>query len=185
MLNKIKQIDHCLIELAIFIIKIVSLPIYLIGFLVPKNEKVWIFGSYHGVRDIDNSWHLFNFVTKNMPQIKAVWLTKEKTIIRKIRASGGCAYHFLSLRGIYYSMVAKVGIMCFRWSDLPFSFFLFSNRSCLIQLWHGTPLKSLNGLRGGHPIIRILRFMFVSYLGREYDYVISATESNEAIYSEN
>ena len=39
-----KKIDNCLIELAIFIIKIVSFPIHLISFLVPKNDKVWILG---------------------------------------------------------------------------------------------------------------------------------------------
>ena len=119
-----------------------------------------------------------------MPETKAVWLTREKTIIKKIRVSGGHAHSMYSPRGIYYSMVAKVGIMCFGWTDLPLNFFLFSNRICLIQLWHGTPLKSLNSLKGGRLITRILRFIFVNYLGRGYYYVISATESNAAIYSD-
>lgn len=177
------DLNNFLKKILSLIIRFFSLPFLLLGMLIPKDNKLWIFGSFRGVRDIDNSWYLFDFITKYVPEIRAIWLTREKKILKKIQNDGGCVYRSYSLKGVYYSLVAKVGIMSFSWIDLPLTFFLFSKRSYLIQLWHGTPLKSLEEVRGGKLIVRILRFIFVSYLGREYDYIISATENNTEIYS--
>jgi len=178
-----KKIYNYLIKLAAFIIKIVSLPIYLISFLIPKNNKIWIFGSWSGKSFSDNSKAFFLYIEKNIKHINPVWLTKNKSVLNELRCESKNAYYFYSLKGIYYSLVAKVAIMSTSWIDLPLITFIFPWRIKLIQLWHGTPLKRMD-LKAGTLKEKILRRLFISYLGREYDLVISANQNNVKIYTE-
>ena len=47
-----------------------------ITYLVPKDNNLWLFGSWFGESYVDNSKYLFEYVNQNQPKIKAIWITK-------------------------------------------------------------------------------------------------------------
>ena len=163
-----------------FILKIIFIPLYIINFFIPKNKNIWIFGSWSGKKYNDNSRALYEYVC-GKKNIKAIWLTKNKKIFKNLKKEKKLCYPFYSLQGIYYSIVAGVAIMSTSYVDLNLTTFLFSRKTKLIQLWHGTPLKQMD-LKAGNVLEKIIRFIFLTYLGREYDLIVSATTKNIAIY---
>jgi CDP-glycerol glycerophosphotransferase (TagB/SpsB family) len=116
------------------------LPVWWIQRLIPRNKRIWIFGAWNGERYSDNSRHFFQYVTKNHPEIKAIWLTRVKTNCEKVRNDGGAVYMVHSLKGIFYSLLAKNVFLSSGKLDVnP----LFINGATLFQLFHGSPLKKI------------------------------------------
>jgi CDP-glycerol glycerophosphotransferase (TagB/SpsB family) len=144
-------------------------------------ERVWIFGSGKGETYGDNSRALFEYVTKNEPSIRAIWLTKRKDISLHVRKLGGISYHYYSLPGIFYALTARVIVVCNSFLDVSFLAFAFPRRKLIVQLWHGTPLKKLESMHW--PKLKGLAMnTFLGYLGRDCDMVFSATDLNIDIY---
>jgi len=42
----------------------------------PRSEKILIFGSWLGEKYADNPRYLFEYVIKNRPDLKAIWITR-------------------------------------------------------------------------------------------------------------
>ena len=176
-----KKIYNYLIKLAAFIIKIVSLPIYLVGFLIPKNNKIWIFGSWKGEKYNDNPKALFEFVC-NKEDIRDIWFTKSDKVYDNLIKKGYECYKFYSLKGVYLCLIAKVAIISVSYLDIPPFTYLFPWKLKIIQLWHGTPLKKLSDKYFSKKEI-LLTELFIMYLGRKIDLIFSATHLNKKIYS--
>lgn len=93
----------------------------------------------------ENARYLFEFVHKYHSNIQCIWISKDKDIIKKLRKSGFQSYSFLSLRGLWST--ARAGVVCIThrgnsWDgDVPF--FCLSQKTLLVQLWHGIPLKKI------------------------------------------
>jgi len=165
-------------------VKVFLCPFYLVGILIPKNDKVWVFGSWKGGKYNDNPKALFEYINKEKKEIKAVWLTRNNTILDLLKNKGYEVYKINSIKGIYYALISGVIIFCVSYSDLGVYSFLFPWRKKIIQLWHGTPLKRLDiGDRVFSIKERILTFLFIEYLGRPFDIIISACALNKKIYS--
>jgi len=114
--------------------------LYGMSSLMPKNDKIWIFGAWFGEKYTDNSKYLYEYINKNHKNIRAIWLTKNKDTLRMIQNKGYETYYMYSLTGIFLSMKAKVGIISTSSKDI--------NHYCscnmkFIQLWHGIPLKKI------------------------------------------
>jgi CDP-glycerol glycerophosphotransferase (TagB/SpsB family) len=122
-----------------FLLYALMTPIYWISRLIPKNNNIWIFGAWFGEQYNDNSKYLFEYVNQYHPQIKAIWLSKNKIIIDQIRTKGYNAYHAYSIKGFIYSAKAKVGIVNMGIIDLN----KFIPPDTIINLWHGIPLKKI------------------------------------------
>lgn len=122
-----------------FCLFVLMTPIYWISRLVPKNKNIWIFGAWFGEQYNDNSKYLFEYVNQYQPQIKAIWLSKNKEVINRIRAKGYIAYHSYSITGFAYSSLAKICIVNHGIVDVN----KFVPPSFIINLWHGIPLKKI------------------------------------------
>lgn len=161
---------------------ILFLPLFLVLSFVPLNKRVWVFGSWRGEKYSDNSKYLLEFIKENYAdKIRPVWLTRNKLILDKLKKDGKECYLFYSIKGAYYGLISGVLVMSTSWIDLPFYAFLKRNKK-LVQLWHGTPLRKLN-LKSGSFKKRLLRNLFILYLGREYDMIAAATKKNIEILS--
>tara|TARA_R110002167_G_scaffold206691_18_gene410800 strand:- start:6779 stop:7963 length:1185 start_codon:yes stop_codon:yes gene_type:complete len=151
------------------------LPLWWIQYLIPRNKNVWVFGAWYGDRFSDNSRYLFDFVRKNHPEIKAIWVTRDKAIRDKVTQLGGRSYLTNSLRGIYYSLMAKNVMVSSGKRDVNF---LCINGANWIHLWHGNPLKKI-GLDDKFSNInatfqrRIIPVLFPFVCEFNYDYVVS------------
>lgn len=122
------------------IIFTIMLPFYWVSYIIPKNKNVWIFGAWFGKRYTDNSKYLFEYVNKYHPEIKAIWMTCTQDTYELIKKKGYKVYKTYSLKGMYYSLKAKVGIVSNGMKDI--NMFLTGNMQ-IIQLWHGIPLKKI------------------------------------------
>lgn len=115
-------------------------PLYWMAFLVPKRRGLWVFGSWFGNKFADNSKYLFLYVKRNRPEIRPIWLTRKRGLVRELRAQGFECHHAYGIRGFLYSLIAsKVVVSCARWDVNRFVI----GGAATVQLWHGTPLKKI------------------------------------------
>lgn len=118
---------------------LLNLPLYWIAKLVPKDEKIWIFGAWFGEKYADNSKYLFEYVNKNHPEIRAIWLTATKETEELIKSKGYEVYMTYSLNGYFYSIRSNYSFISVSASDVNF----FIPTKYIINLWHGCPLKKI------------------------------------------
>lgn len=154
------------------------LPIWWAQRLVPRNSEVWVFGCWYGKRYSDNSRHLFEYVQANQPQIKPIWITRDKKLVSKIKSSGGVCYLANSLKGIYYTLQAKRIIVSSGKKDVNY---LFGNGAQWIQLWHGNPMKKIgldDKFSSMHSFFqRKIVTKFLPFIAEtNYDYIVSNSE---------
>lgn len=146
-----------------------------------SSKNIWVLGSWSGRYYNDNSKYLYNYILENKPDTRAIWITDVDRIKNQLTAEGKECYKFNSLKGIYFCLVASVVVVSDSWVDLPIWAYLFPRRKKIIQLWHGTLLRKVN-FNTGNVFRRIKRKLFISFLGRGYDLVISATDKNREIF---
>jgi len=107
----------------------------------------WIFGSWDGKSFLDNSKYLFLFVNHYFPQINAVWISKDKSLVEELRKRGYKAFYDRELRAIYYYLRAGYYIIdhvpLYGGLTSPLNLWL-SGGAKIIQLWHGIPFKRID-----------------------------------------
>ncbi len=114
--------------------------IFAVSYFIPKNKNIWIFGALNGEKYVDNSKHLFEYVSKNHPEIRAIWTTKNRSALNFIRNQGFEAYGYFSIRAILLTMRAEYSIVSHQLMDIPA---FAAARIKSVVLWHGTPLKKI------------------------------------------
>jgi CDP-glycerol glycerophosphotransferase (TagB/SpsB family) len=105
-----------------------------------RDQRLWVFGARGGSDFVDNSKYLYLWVTANDPSIRAVWLTKNEAIAKKLQEQGYEAYHAHSLRGRLLTLRAGVVFVTQGLRDLHMG---STAGATLVQLWHGLPLKTI------------------------------------------
>ncbi len=113
---------------------IITLPLYYLGYLIPKDSSLWIFGNYFGFKD--NARYLYEYVLQFHPEINPVWIC----IQGKLQSTGGHNYSCLSFAGIWYQYRAAIAFVSTGQGDLA-RFTLA--RTKIVQLWHGIPIKHI------------------------------------------
>lgn len=116
------------------------LPIYWLSFLIPRNRKIWVFGSTFGKRFADNPKYFYLYLCQRN-EIKAVWISKDKELVKMLKENKKVAFYLYSLKGVWYSLRAKVYLFDNYSKDI--SFFL-SGGAIKVNMWHGIPLKKIN-----------------------------------------
>ena len=109
-----------------------------------KEDNIWVFGAIQGNKYLDNAKYLFEYVN-NHTDVTAIWLSKNQQVIDDLRSKGLLAFPMHSKDAIDYAMRAKIAVITHRGNnnnaDLPF--YAFSDKTKIIQLWHGIPLKKI------------------------------------------
>jgi len=162
---------------------LLNLPLYWIAKLVPKDENIWIFGSWLGEKYADNSKYLFEYINKKHPEIRAIWITKDVSIINKLKKEGYEVYKAYSIKSIMISLKAKCSIFV---QSNKYDNLLFLNNSKVkkIQLWHGAPLKKIGFddkifTKNSLPklLYKLKHFLF-PFLNEQYDLVVAISEED-------
>ena len=114
------------------------LPFWYLEKLFPRDKKIWIFGSWFGLRYSDNSRALYEYVIRNNSDIKAVWITKDRDVFKRLRGEGKPVEYHNSLRGLFFALRAGAVFITTSPKD--------TNARCLngafaVWLWHGVGLK--------------------------------------------
>ena len=108
--------------------------------LFPKNKNIWVFGAWRGKLYADNSKYMFEYINNIHPDIKAIWISREKKVVKEIRQKGYKAYHRNSLMGISSCLRAQVAFFTEDRHDI--SRILISGAT-IVQLWHGMGIKDI------------------------------------------
>lgn len=124
------------------ILRIFFWPIYLFVKLIKRNENIIVFGSLLGKRFADNPKYLYLFLNNkfNSNKKRYIWITKNKKIADMLRNKGLESYYLFSIKGIFFSIMAKYYIYDHKSTDICY---WLSNGSIKINLWHGLPLKKI------------------------------------------
>lgn len=119
---------------------IYNLILYFISYFIPKDEKVWLFGSWGGLRYADQSKYLFEYIVKNHTDIRAIWLTRSQTVYDRLKSEEREVYLLYSISAIWLSMRAKV---LFVTQKILGDMHHFNNNKAIVkvQLWHGSSFK--------------------------------------------
>ena len=123
----------------ITLFNIFELPFYYLFGLFPRNKNLWIFCSWFGQRYSDNSRMFFEYVNKNHPEIKTVWISKNMDVVNNLRAEGRNAFSSYSIAGLLCSLRAS---KIFSTTGGEMSLF-FCRKAEHYALWHGMPLKKI------------------------------------------
>lgn len=105
---------------------------------LPKQHNLWIFGAWNGKVYADNTKYMFEFVSQVHPEIKAVWITKNREVINQ--SNYFCCFH-KSIKGIWYTLRAEFAFETEGEGD--FSDWLSYKKTKIIQLWHGMGAKAM------------------------------------------
>ena len=116
--------------------------VWLATAILPKDKSLWIFGAWFGDSYSDNSKYLFDHANRYHPNIRAVWLTKNKAAYDLVKKHGDEVHFVNSFRGFLLRVVSGVWVT----SAGIFDFNSFHTwpigRVKIVELLHGTPLKS-------------------------------------------
>lgn len=117
------------------------LPIYGLSLLIPRKKDIWLLGSTFGRRFADNPRYFYLYLNQFQNEnVKAIWISKNKKIIKFLKENGYEAYYVRSIKGICYCLRAKVYLYDNYSKDISF---WLSGGAIKINMWHGIPLKKI------------------------------------------
>ncbi len=127
-------------------LQICLFPVYWFSFLVPRNKRIWLFGSTFGRRFADNPRYFYLYLSQNKKsdadkgEVRPIWIGHNKSIIRALTGQGYEAYYNHSLKGIWYCLRGKV----YFYDNYPKDISQWlSGGAMKVNLWHGAPLKKI------------------------------------------
>lgn len=134
-------------------------PLYGLSFLMPRDKKIWLFGSTFGRRFAESPRCLYLYVSQHSDAseyfknhsidqedisingIRPVWISHNKKIADFLNENGYEAYYYHSLKGIWLALRAGVYIYDNYSKDINF---WQSGGAFKFNLWHGTGNKKIN-----------------------------------------
>jgi len=117
---------------------IAFIPFWHLEIFIPRSKRVWVFGSFDGLKYGDNPRALFEYAAKNHPEIKAVWLTRSKGIFERLNREGYRCRMTYSFKGILCALRAGYFFSDHGHGDLNR---FMRNGARNIFLVHGMPIK--------------------------------------------
>ena len=61
---------------------------YIFTSIIPKNKRLWVFGSWKGKTFSDNAKEFFIYVNRYHPEINAVWIAKNMSVYNEVKSLG-------------------------------------------------------------------------------------------------
>ncbi len=157
--------------------------LYFLSRISIRNKKIWVFTGWHRnlEREIfaDNAKYLFLYVANNRPDIKAVWLGRDKKITKILQNAGYKAFYIKSLPGIYYSLKAGYTIVD---ALMRPDNWKYSHGSRIIQLTHGKGFKKV-GYDSPYSLPRYNKFLFPHLFVNYYLAVASSEYTKKMVAS--
>ena len=86
-------------------------PLFILGYIIPKSNKIWIFGSWLGNSYSDNPKYLFEYIGNNHPEITPIWITRNTEIRKELNNNNKICYLINSFQGFYYTARSSVIIV--------------------------------------------------------------------------
>lgn len=120
------------------LLKIYQIVFNYLGLILPKDEKMIMFESFHGKQYSDNPRALYEYLKNNHPQYKMYW-SADRRYLSDFSSYDTEYVKRFSIKWMLLMTRAKYWIINSRlplWITKP-------KRTTYVQTWHGTPLKRL------------------------------------------
>lgn len=115
--------------------------IYMLGALMPRDPRLWVFGSWSGLRYADNAAALFRHSSAVAEEnLRVVWITRDRAIRQDLRQSGYRAHLKWSIPGMWLTLRAGVHIFDGLTKDINHWASLGARR---VLLRHGVGIKKI------------------------------------------
>ncbi|MCS1351051.1 CDP-glycerol glycerophosphotransferase family protein [Mechercharimyces sp. CAU 1602] len=169
----------------------VGVTIYNLARLFPRDNKLIVFGAENGGGYRGNPKYLFLHMNTDS-RFRCIWVLKKKDVVESLQNEGIEAYHYHSLKGIYYQLRARTFIHSHSIHD-DFNRYLLGGATS-INTWHGVGLKKVWGankntftykaLHDKRPLIRFIKSPVVKTQVAKENYVISTSDAVSSYYPE-
>ena len=117
-----------------------------------KDKSLWVFSGFRKKEYADNTKYLYEYVVQNHPEIHAVWVTENNSVIKLLESREMPVLKMSSREGREAVSRASVAFIDhWRSSDLSARYGL-NDRLKIVQLWHGVGLKSITDLTNNSDI---------------------------------
>lgn len=113
---------------------------WLVRLLAPRSPRRWVFAGCGGTRFADNAAWLFLWASVERPDLRPVWVTRDRAIARRLRAAGLAATLEWTPRGLWLAARAGVAVLSHGPGDL---YYPAISRAFVANLWHGLPIKHI------------------------------------------
>lgn len=125
-----------------YLLPFLCLPIRLIATYIPKDENLYIFGSWLGRNFSDNPRCFYDYLREKKIKKRLVILIKNKQKYIELLKRGHEVYLAYSLKGL---LVAARASICFITHSVQedLNMCTLTKKIRLIQLWHGTHIKKI------------------------------------------
>ncbi len=115
--------------------------LYLVSGWIPRQPGRWVLGSWSGWRFADNSGALFEYINEiNPADIEAIWISRDATIVDRLRARGYRACRPWSLEGLHACLTASVYLYDGLSKDINH---WTSRGACHVLMHHGAGIKKV------------------------------------------
>lgn len=108
--------------------------------IIPRSNKKWVFGSWFGEKYSDNSRAMYEYVLKEMPHIKALWLTGNRSVYYRLKQENKPVALLSSIKGKLFSLTAKIAFVTVERNEVN-GFYL--NGAKIVWLYHGMVIKCI------------------------------------------
>ncbi|MCR5332958.1 MAG: CDP-glycerol glycerophosphotransferase family protein [Bacilli bacterium] len=105
-----------------------------------RDKKLWIFSSYLG-RYQDNSRYLFEYVSKNEKDIKAIYFVQNEELQKKLASENLNSVIIGSKEA--KKIAKKAGVSFYTNGIDDFGEHIYNYRSYVVALWHGVGFKEM------------------------------------------
>lgn len=119
-------------------LKIIYPFFVLLSFIVPRNNKLWVFGNQK--KYFDSTRYFFEYVSSKDKNISCYWLANNNIEANEVLNCKFKTVQKNSFQGYWISARAGCSFICNGFSDINRLLALKSN---VINFWHGTPIKKI------------------------------------------
>lgn len=112
-----------------------------------KTRNLVLFGAMNGNYYGDNSQHIFEWVAENKREIRAVWITRNRSVYRELKTKNKSVALAGSLYGTKLLFQADMAFFTNSLSDISYNPNIFPQNINLIALRHGRSVKRIRFAR--------------------------------------
>src|SRR3989344_1342292 len=114
-------------------------PLYLLSHLAPRRADLVVCGLPR--KFVWNSKYVFLYANNSgQKDLKVVWISRSKPIVRELQDKGYPAYYWLSWQGMWYPLRAKYHVID---ASIETINYWLSGGAKVVLIWHGIPLKKI------------------------------------------
>ncbi|MCM0005843.1 CDP-glycerol glycerophosphotransferase family protein [Bacillus cereus group sp. BfR-BA-01119] len=167
--------------------KLYSIVVFNISKLIPRNRRIYVFGSWEGNKFSDNSKYLY-INSHEIADIRAIWITKNRDVYKSVSELGYEVYMAYSLKGIIAQLRCGIYFTTVSPYDLCPEFL---GGAIHVNLWHGIPIKKIvydDEITNVYTKNKFKRYIdsinkFLFFIPEKNKYIISPSDEISKIYT--